>query len=278
MRLGRRILSALLGSGLAMTMLLGAPAMSQDAGLVLYGAGSLRESMSEVAALFQKSHGIAVKTQFGASGRMRERIEAGDKVDVFTSADVGHARKLVADGRASVMAIFARNELCVLVPQKHGPVTSEHTLDALLKDGVRIGVSPASIDPLGDYTVRLFEIVDKLRPGSGETLRKRAVVIDNSSGSPPPRTGDSSLDALVDGRIDLAIVYCSAKARYARLDPSLALVPFPSSLAVGPQYGLAVIKGAKPEAMLLALTILSPEGQKILATNGFRSVGNPEGP
>jgi ABC-type molybdate transport system substrate-binding protein len=31
---------------------------------------------------------------------MRERIEAGDNVDVFTSADIGHAAKLVADGRA----------------------------------------------------------------------------------------------------------------------------------------------------------------------------------
>jgi molybdate transport system substrate-binding protein len=44
---------------------------------------------------------------------MRERIEAGDKVDIFTSADIGHAAKLVADGKASVMAMFARNDLCL---------------------------------------------------------------------------------------------------------------------------------------------------------------------
>ena len=55
-------------------------------------------------------------------------------------------------------------------------------------------------------------------------------------------------------------------------------MPFPPALAAGPQYGLAVIKGTRPEAMLLALTILSPQGQKILASNGFKPIGNPEGP
>jgi ABC-type molybdate transport system substrate-binding protein len=39
---------------------------------------------------------------------MRERIEKGEHVDVFTSADVGHARKLVDEGRASVMAVHAQ--------------------------------------------------------------------------------------------------------------------------------------------------------------------------
>ena len=181
----KRTLPTILGAGLAFVMFRGSATMAQDSGLVLYGAGSLREAMSEVATLFSAERGIPVKTQFGASGRMRERIEAGDKVDVFTSADIGHARKLVADGRASVMAMFAQNELCVLVPAKRGPVTSEHALEALLTDGVKVGVSPPLIDPLGDYTVRLFDVAEKLRPGSGPALRNRAVVIDNPPGSPP---------------------------------------------------------------------------------------------
>lgn len=58
---------------------------------MLYGASSLREAMTEMAATFGRERRVTVRTQFGASGRMRERIEAGDKVDVFTSADIGHA-------------------------------------------------------------------------------------------------------------------------------------------------------------------------------------------
>jgi len=253
-------------------------AMAQGNGLVLYGAGSLREAMSQVAEAFGARQGIPVKTEFGASGRMRERIEAGDEVDVFTSADIGHARKLVADGRASAMAMFAQNALCVLAPTARGPLTSDRVLDALLKEGTKIGVSPPVIDPLGDYTVRLFEVAEKLRPGSRQSLQSRAVVIDDPPGSPPARSGDTFLDALQDGRVDLAIVYCSGKGRYARLRADVSMVAFPSDLAVGPQYGLAVLKGTRPEAMLLALTILSPEGQAILAANGFRPIGVPDAP
>jgi hypothetical protein len=39
---------------------------------------------------------------------------------------------------------------------------------------------------------------------------------------------------------------------------------------------LAVLKDAHPAAQLLALTILSPEGQKILAQRGFKPATLPE--
>jgi molybdate transport system substrate-binding protein len=103
--LGKCALLALLTVALPMGV------RAQDNGLVLYGAGSLREAMTDMATLFSRKHRIAVHTEFGASGRMRERIEAGDKVDVFTSADIGHAAKLVAEAKASVMAMFAQRSL-----------------------------------------------------------------------------------------------------------------------------------------------------------------------
>ena len=253
------------------------PATAQQDGLVLYGAGSLREVMGEIAAAFTRQHGVAVRTQFGASGRMRERIEAGDKVDVFTSADLGHAAKLVADGRASAMAMFARNDLCLLAPATRAPASAAGALEMLLADGMRIGVSRPKIDPLGDYTEALFDIADRLKPGSGQGLRGRTVVIDNPPGAPPSPSGDSTLDAVRAGRIDAAIVYCSGRARFAKLDAGLRMEAFPPELAVGPQYGLALMAAARPEAALLALTILSPSGQKILAENGFRAVTLPDG-
>jgi molybdate transport system substrate-binding protein len=178
--------------------------------LVLYGAGSLREAMAQIAASFGQTHGVNVATQFGPSGRMRERIEKGEHVDVFTSADIGHARKLVEDGKASVMVMFARNTVCLLSPAAFG-ATRDTILDRLLSPGVKVGVSPPKVDPLGDYTVRLFEATDHLRGGSAAALRDRAVVLDTPPGSPPPKSGDTDADAILNGRVDASIVYCSGR-------------------------------------------------------------------
>jgi molybdate transport system substrate-binding protein len=86
-------------------MLMNSTARPDD--LVVYGAGSLREAITQIAVEFGLAHGLTVVTQFGPSGRMRERIEKGERVDLFTSADVGHARRLVDEGRASVMAVLS---------------------------------------------------------------------------------------------------------------------------------------------------------------------------
>jgi molybdate transport system substrate-binding protein len=253
-------------------LLLGVPARADS--LVVYGAGSLREAIGQIASEFGKTHDVAVTTQFGPSGRMRERIEKGEHVDLFTSADVGHPRKLVQDGRASVMTVFVRNTICLLSPPKFG-ATSETLLDKLLAPGARIGVSPPKVDPLGDYTVRLFGLIDQQRPGAGAALTSRAVILDTPPGSPPPESGDTDVDAIQIGRVDASIVYCSGRERYARLLPDASLVQFPSELRIGPEYGLAVIKDAPPAASSLALKILSPEGQQILAQHGFRPVTLP---
>ncbi len=71
------------------------------------------------------------------------------------------------------------------------------------------------------------------------------------------------------------MVYCSGRQRHSRIAADATLVSLPASLQVGPQYGVAMLKVAKPAAMLLALTILSPEGQAILARTGFKPVAQP---
>jgi molybdate transport system substrate-binding protein len=57
--------------------------------------------------------------------------------------------------------------------------------------------------------------------------------------------------------------------------PDAAVVPFPAELQVGPEYGLAILKDAQPSVLMLALTILSPDGQKVMAQHGFKPVTLP---
>jgi molybdate transport system substrate-binding protein len=43
---------------------------------------------------------------------MREKIEAGEKLDLFASADMGHVLKLCKNGRAAEAVMFTRNQPC----------------------------------------------------------------------------------------------------------------------------------------------------------------------
>src|SRR5579863_3595995 len=75
-------------------------------------AGSLREVIGEIGQRYMNATGIQVVANFGPSGVLRERIEKGEKADLFASADMGHPLELLADGRATRVAMFTRNALC----------------------------------------------------------------------------------------------------------------------------------------------------------------------
>jgi ABC-type molybdate transport system substrate-binding protein len=200
---------------------------------------------------------------------MRQKIEAGDKVDVFTSANVGHPAKLLADGRATITAVFARNTVCMVALPRLG-LTPQNVVDKILQPDVKLAVQPAKTDPLGDYTLKLYDLADKLKPGSRAGLQQRSTVVENPPpDKPQPPTGDSSVEAVLTGKMDAAIVYCSYRDRYPGVAPgALTMADFPEALQVGPEYALAVLKGSPPAAMMLALYILSPSGQKTLLDYG----------
>jgi molybdate transport system substrate-binding protein len=53
------------------------------------------------------------------------------------------------------------------------------------------------------------------------------------------------------------------------------MTALPDTLRVGPEYGVAVITAASPQAVALMVYILSPAGQATLAQHGFSPVGLP---
>jgi molybdate transport system substrate-binding protein len=55
----------------------------------------------------------------------------------------------------------------------------------------------------------------------------------------------------------------------------LQVAEVPREIAAGPEYGLAVLKGANPGAADFALFMLSPDGQQILSRYGFAPIGLP---
>jgi molybdate transport system substrate-binding protein len=243
--------------------------------LHVLAAGSLREVMGEIEEHYKKATGTTVTAEFGPSGLLRERVEKGEHVDLFASADMGHPLKLLQDGRAIRVAMFTRNTLCgVAVPQVG--LTTENFLNRLLDPAVKLGTSTPKADPAGDYTWAMFRRADAIRPGSYAILSGKAQqIVGGPSNSAPVDDKDPAVAALAAGRVDIVIGYCtSTKQRLSQM-AELQVAEVPRDIAAGPEYGLAVLKGADPRACDLALLMLSIDGQQIFARYGFAPVALP---
>jgi molybdate transport system substrate-binding protein len=244
-------------------------------GLRVLAAGSLREVMGEIGERYKEATGTAVTAEFGPSGLLRERIEKGEHVDLFTSADMGNPLKLLQDGRATRVVMFTRNTLCGIAVPRVG-LTTANFLDRLLDPAVKLGTSTPKADPAGDYTWTMFRRADVLRPGSYEILSGKAKqIVGGLSNSAPVNGKDPAVAALASGRVDIVIGYCtSAKLRLSQM-AELQVTEVPREIATGPEYGLAVLRGADPGASDLALFMLSPDEQQIFARYGFAPIALP---
>ena len=243
--------------------------------LHVLAAGSLREVIGEIGVHYKQATGTAVTADFGPSGVLRERIEKGEKADFLASADMGHPLKLLADGRATRVAMFTRNALCAFATPKTG-LTSANFVDRLLDPAVKLGTSTPKADPAGDYTWLMFHKIDALHPGAYATLDAKAQqIVGGPTNNAPVDGKDPAAAALIAGKIDVMIGYCSGGKRMRSQVADAQMVAIPKEIAAGPEYGLAILKSAGPHTEDLALYMLSPEGQQIFAQFGFAPVGLP---
>lgn len=243
--------------------------------LHVFAAGSLREVIGELGRHYKQATGIVVTADFGPSGVLRERIEKGEKADVLASADMGHPLKLLADGHAARVAMFTRNALCAFATPKTG-LTQANFVERLLDPAVKLGTSTPKADPAGDYTWLMFHKIDALHSGAYMTLDQKAQqIVGGPTNNSPVDGKDPAAAALLAGKIDVMIGYCSGAKRMQSQVPEIQTVVIPKEIAAGPEYGLAVLKGADPRAEDLALYMLSPEAQQIFAQVGFAPVGLP---
>lgn len=77
-------------------------------------------------------------------------------------------------------------------------------------------------------------------------------------------------DIVANGEADIFLTYCTNAVLALKEHPSLKNVALPPALAIGAEYGLAVMKHAGPNAEAFASFLLSKEGQAIFARHGFK--------
>jgi ABC-type molybdate transport system substrate-binding protein len=243
----------------------------------LAAAGSLTEALGEVARSFAALPGNPqVETRFGPSGLQRERIERGElQAEVFFPASFDHAQRLERAGHTAAPAvIFVRNQLCAFA-RPGVAASSGDLLDRMLDPAVRLGTSTPHADPSGDYAWALFARAGAVRPGAQAVLEAKAQPLVGGPASDTPPAGIGAMAwHLREQHVDLFLSYCTGGSQTLQQLPGTTMVALPEALAVGADYGLALLS-ARPEAMRLALYSLSPARQAILARHGFETVTAP---
>ena len=106
--------------------------------------------------------------------------------------------------------------------------------------------------------------------GAGAALDRKALKLTGGPDSAKAPAGRNQYAWVMEsGQADVFLTYCTNAVLARKEAASLKSVALPPELSVGADYGLIVLKDAPPEASRLALFILSPDGQAILASYGF---------
>jgi molybdate transport system substrate-binding protein len=234
---------------------------------VLTAAGSLVPAMNELILAYAAKGGLRFVAQYGPSGKLRQEIEAGMRVDVFASASADHTEALAQKQLLGESRIFAHNDLCV-VSRPELALSESNLLDVLLRKDVRLGTATPVDDPMGDYTWQFFRNAESKRPGSYQTFDAKALKLSGAS-VPAPGAKSPYVAAFEESRVDAYIMYCTNAVSTGKTLPQLSIAAIPQGLSVRGAYGIAARTDSVEGARLVEF-VLSQSGQDILRNHGFR--------
>lgn len=257
--------------GTLLTLGLTTSAVAHDNPLQFRAAGSLKAAMTDLIGAYQQASENAsnIDAQFAPSGLLRQRIEQGEKVDLYASANMKHPTALHNAGLSGEVVMFARNKLCALA-QPEVTVTPTTLLQQMLNDRIRLGTSTPKADPAGDYAFKVFERAEKLSPNAQKILSSKALQLTGGPTSAKAPDGRNPYGWVMENnQADIFLTYCTNAVLAKKQVDTLQIIALPDNLSVGANYGLTVLNGAHPHANELAEFIIAPQGQAILAEYGF---------
>lgn len=236
--------------------------------LKLFAAGSLRYVFEPLLNDFSHQHRVKITTTFGPAGLLRQRIESGEKTDLFASANVAHPQQLLASGLARHTRSFAKNRLCIVmrdIPE----LTERPWQSALLDDKYILATSTPGSDPSGDYSLQLFDLIGESIPGAADRLRfKTYPLVGGPDSQPLPENVLPSAYLITSGRADIFIGYGN-NVPLLRQYKALRVIELPEQYQINIEYQLAIMQDAPPITGLLADFITSEAGQRYFVAHGF---------
>jgi molybdate transport system substrate-binding protein len=254
-----------LGLAVGASMITATDHAAQPNELVVFAAASLREAFTTLAKTFEAQHpGVKVELSFAGSQELRVQIEHGARADVFASADEKHVAALERQSMVRNTVLFAHNELVVIVPANN-PAKLAAFSDLPKATRIVLGVPEV---PIGAYSERILTAADK-RYGGNFGAQVRAHVRSRELNV------KQVLTKVVLGEADAGVVYrTDAQAEKDRV----AAISIPSDINLLANYPIASLAGAPhPELARAWLDLVrSKEGQRVLASKGFKALSERE--
>jgi molybdate transport system substrate-binding protein len=248
----------LLGLGL-LCLTMSAPlaaAQVQQPQILVFAAASLTDAVQEIAAAYENTAHVTVRSSFDSSSVLARQIEAGAQADVFFSADTAwmdYLQKrdlLKAASRKNVLG----NRLVLIAPvQSHIElkIAPHFPLLAALGDGRLATGDPDSV-PVGRYArsaLTTLGVWDAVAPRLARAENVRVALLYVARGEAP-----------------LGIVYASD----AVTDKSVRVVDtFPADTHEPIVYPLALTTSARSQAAAFVAYLAGPQGHNIFVKYGF---------
>ncbi len=260
----RSLARSALASALVLVALLTVPRpAAADQGANIACAASVKPAVDEIAAMFGAETGKTVRPTYGSSGNFFRQISQGAPFELFLSADMEFAAKLVGDGKTDGAAEPYAVGRIVLFAPNGSPVDAKAGLDGLKA-------------ALGAGKVKRFAIANPMHAPYGRAaeqalrnaglwdgLQDRLVLGENVSQAAQFATTGS-----VEGAI---FAYSLA------LSPAVAqagsYVLLPESLHQPLQQGMVLLKDAGPTARAFRDFLRGPAARAVFRRHGFTAPG-----
>jgi molybdate transport system substrate-binding protein len=228
----------------------GKPAASES--ITVFGAASLTEAFTRIAADFEDLNGTHVRLSFGSSDGLATQIQEGAPADVFASASPKWMDVVEEDPGVTDRADFARNILVIITPADDP--AEIHSLEDLARPGIKLILAAEGV-PVGDYAREMLA-------NAGIADRALANVVSNEDDV------KGVVQKVALGEADAGIVYRTDVTE--AVAPDVTEVTIPDDVNVTAVYAIAAIEGSSGTGLAgeFVTYVLGP-GQTVLRQAGF---------
>lgn len=155
-----------------------------------------KPALEELAATFEKEHGVHLNLHFGGSGRMLSELTLGGRGDLFLPGSSDYMQKAVDRDLVRCESIRPIAWLVPAINVPRGNPAGIHRLEDLLRPGVRVGMARPDSVCVGLYGREVME-----EAGLWKALRPRLVTQVDSCARTAQLAAMGMVDAVLGWRV-----------------------------------------------------------------------------